>query len=133
MESATAQHDQWLPPKPAEHGWLESLIIWCSENNISLHGSPPLLGGAQHDVAITALAPRDVDRSMFRQLARFSHQYWASDFLLLDGSTVNTNAVHYTGTSFACFGFSASPAHPGFCNYKMSLCMPEQRTCLHQT
>ena len=96
MASATAQHDKWLLPNPAEHGWLESLILWCSQNDISLHGSPPLLGGAQHDMAITTLVSRAVDRSMLRQLARQSHQYWASDFLLLDGRTVNTDAVQYT-------------------------------------
>ena len=47
-------------------------------------------------MAITTLASQAVDRSMLRQLARQSHQYWASDFLLLDGSTVNTDAVQFT-------------------------------------
>ena len=96
MESATTQYDRCLLPNPAEHGWIESLIIWCSENDISLHGGLPMLGGAQHDVAITGLAHSDVDRSMLRRLTHRSNLFWASDFLLLDGCTVNTDVVHFT-------------------------------------
>jgi hypothetical protein len=97
LQSTKAQQSGWLEADTAEHGWIESLSIWCAEQNIEIRGGFRLPGAATHDRSIVDLA-EIVAPTVRRLLQRKSYemdQHWASDYLLLEGYTANVDAVHF--------------------------------------
>jgi hypothetical protein len=112
FESNMAKDPGWLEGDSAEHGWIESLAVWCSEKGIELRGGHGLPGAASDDAAIVDLvrqefteADDDVGtlarkhflrtRRLLQQASFEMDQHFVSDFLLLDGRTTNLDAVHF--------------------------------------
>ena len=96
LQSPKAQQSGWLEADTAEHGWIESLSIWCAEQNIEIRGGFKLPGAATNDRSIVDLA--DIVAPTVRRVLQLKSyemdQHWASDYLLLDGHTANVDAVH---------------------------------------
>ena len=112
FESSMTKVPDWLEGDSAEHGWIESLAVWCSEKGIELRGGRGLPGAAFGDAAIVDLVQEDFTgdnddadtlarkcflrrRRIVQQAAFEMDQHFVSDFLLLDGHTMNLDAVHF--------------------------------------
>ena len=97
FQSKNARHHTWLEADTAEHGWIESLAVWCAERNIQLFGESGLLGAATHDRSIIDIAAikSPIYCRLIQQKAYAMDQHWASDYLLPDGYTINVDAVHF--------------------------------------
>jgi hypothetical protein len=55
FESPSASAAGWLESDSEEHGFIESLVVWCAEKDISLCGGRGLVGAAQGDAAVVDL------------------------------------------------------------------------------
>ena len=86
---------KWLESDSAEHGWIEALAVWCSEHKIQLHGGATLPGAAHMDASVIDLATSVEDKQLLQRACHQMDQHWASDYLLLDGHTINIKAVHH--------------------------------------
>ena len=67
--------------------------MWCAEHGVTLSGGRGLAGAAFNDAAIVDLAHFDAGRLILQRAAHEMDARWLSDFLLLDGRTINVGAV----------------------------------------
>ena len=66
-------------------------MFWCPEHGVTLRGGRGLAGAAVN--AIVDLAQSDAGRLVLQRATHEMDAWWLSDFLLLDGRTINVGAV----------------------------------------
>ena len=66
-------------------------MFWCPEHGVTLRGGRGLAGAAVN--AIVDLAQSDAGRLVLQRATHEMDAWWLSDFLLLDGWTLNFGAV----------------------------------------